>query len=178
MVRLLTAPLRQAFVESKWSPMSRIYIETTIPSFYYEVRTDATLVARRQWTREWFDAAMDRDELVTSAAVLDELERGEFPGRADAIRMVSNLTPLQISDEIVGIVREYIARQLMPADPSGDALHLAIASYYGCDFLVTWNCKHLANANKFESIAVVNGILGLEVPALVTPLELIGDKND
>ncbi|MCC7335948.1 MAG: hypothetical protein IT422_12680, partial [Pirellulaceae bacterium] len=101
--------------------MSRIYIETTIPSFYYEVRTDATLVARRQWTREWFDAAMDRDELVTSAAVLDELERGEFPGRADAIRMVSNLTPLQISDEIVGIVREYIARQLMPADPSGDA---------------------------------------------------------
>ncbi|MCC7334863.1 MAG: hypothetical protein IT422_07195, partial [Pirellulaceae bacterium] len=101
--------------------MSRIYIETTIPSFYYEVRTDATMVARRQWTREWFDAAVDRDELVTSAAVLDELERGEFTGRADAIRMVSNLTPLQISDEIVGIVREYIARQLMPADPSGDA---------------------------------------------------------
>ncbi len=158
--------------------MSRIYIETTIPSFYYEVRDDPTMVARRQWTREWFDAAADRDELVTSAAVLDELERGDFPGRADAIRMVSTLTPLRISDEIVGIVREYIARRLMPADPSGDALHLAIASYYGCDFLVTWNCKHLANANKFGSIAVVNGTLGLEVPALVTPLELIGDDND
>ena len=158
--------------------MSRIYIETTIPSFYYEVRTDPTMVARRQWTREWFDAAIGRDELVTSAAVLDELERGEFPGRADAIQLVSKLTPLQISDEIVEIVREYIARKLMPADPSGDALHLAIASYYGCDFLVTWNCKHLANANKFGAIAVANGILGLEVPALVTPLELIGDNDD
>lgn len=158
--------------------MSRIYVETTIPSFYYEVRTDPTMVARRQWTREWFDAATGRDELVTSAAVLDELERGEFPGRADAIQMVSHLTPLQISNEIVEIVREYIARKLMPADPSGDALHLAIASYYDCDFLVTWNCKHLANANKFGSIAVVNGILGLAVPALVTPLELIGDDDD
>jgi len=158
--------------------MSLIYVETTIPSFYYEVRTDPTMVARRQWTREWFDVAVDRDELVTSGAVLDELERGEFPGRADAIEMVADLTPLQITNAIVEIVREYIERKLMPADPTGDALHLAIASFYGCDFLVTWNCKHLANANKFGSIAVVNGILGLEVPALVTPLELIGSNND
>jgi len=54
--------------------MSRIYIETTIPSFYYKVRTDATMVARRQWTRKWFDAAISTDEIVTSPAVLDELE--------------------------------------------------------------------------------------------------------
>jgi len=158
--------------------MSRIYVETTIPSFYYEVRADPTMIARRQWTREWFDVAVDRDELVTSGAVLDELERGEFPGRADAIEMVADLTPLQITNAIVEIVREYIDRKLMPADPTGDALHLAIASYYGCDFLATWNCKHLANANKFGAIAVVNGILGLEVPGLVTPLELIGNNND
>lgn len=158
--------------------MARIYIETTIPSFYYEVRTEATMVARRTWTREWYDAAVCRDELVTSAAVLDELEHGEFPGRADAVGMVLDLTPLQITEEIVEIVREYISRKLMPADPSGDALHLAIASFYACDFLVTWNCKHLANANKFGAIAAVNGILGLDVPSLVTPLELIGDTDD
>ena len=68
----------------------------------------------------------------------------------------------------------------MPADPSGDALHLAIASFYGCEFLATWNCKHLANANKFGAIARVYGKLGLAVPALVTPLELIGagDENE
>jgi hypothetical protein len=154
--------------------MSRIYIETTIPSFYYEVRTHPTMVARRLWTREWFDRAVVRDVLVTSAAVLEELERGEFPGREDAVRMIENLVPLQISIEVREIVREYIDRQLMPADPSGDALHLAVASFYECEFLVTWNCQHLANANKFDNIARVNGILNLAIPKLVTPLELLG----
>lgn len=158
--------------------MSRIYIETTIPSFYYEVRDDPTMVARRQWTREWFDAASNVHGMVTSAAVLEELERGDFPGREDAILMIEQLTPLQITSAILDVVREYIDRKLMPADPSGDALHLAIASYYDCDFLATWNCKHLANANKFDNIAKINGILNLSVPKLVTPLELIGTGDD
>ena len=158
--------------------MSRIYVETTIPSFYYESRSEPTSVARRLWTREWFDASVLFDEIVTSAAVLEELERGQFPGRTDAIAMIEGLTPLHINDDIRQIVREYIDRKLMPADPSGDALHLAIASFYGCDFLATWNCKHLANANKFGAIARINGILGLSVPALVTPLELIGKGGD
>lgn len=158
--------------------MSRIYIETTIPSFYYEVRTDATMVARRQWTREWFDTSIQTDEIVTSAAVLEELERGAFPGRVEAILMIQEITPLQITADIRQIVREYIDRKLMPADPSGDALHLAVASFYGCDFLATWNCKHLANANKFGEIARINGILGLDVPTLVAPLELIETGDD
>ena len=136
------------------------------------------MVARRQWTREWFDTSILFDEIVTSAAVLEELERGAFPGRADAILMIQEITPLQITDDIRQIVREYIDRKLMPADPSGDALHLAVASFYGCDFLATWNCKHLANANKFAEIARINGILGLAVPALVTPLELVRTGDD
>ena len=158
--------------------MRRIYVETTIPSFYFEVRTEPTMVSRRLWTREWFDMSNQVDELVTSAAVIEELERGDFPGREDAIELVAALSPLSITDQIREIVREYINRLLMPADPSGDALHLALASFYGCDFLATWNCKHLANANKFDNIARVNGILGLSVPKLVTPLELIGNGNN
>jgi len=59
--------------------MSRIYIETTIPSFYHEVRTEPEMVARRNWTRAWFDFAVQNHELVTSAAVLVELQRGNFP---------------------------------------------------------------------------------------------------
>jgi hypothetical protein len=67
----------------------------------------------------------------------------------------------------------------MPNNPVGDALHLALASYHKCDFLLTWNCKHLANANKFHHIRRVNTILGLYAPLLVTPLELLGDEaND
>ncbi len=61
----------------------------------------------------------------------------------------------------------------MPRDPEGDALHLALASYHKCDFLLTWNCRHLANANKFDSIRLVNASLGLFTPDLVTPLELM-----
>jgi len=75
------------------------------------------------------------------------------------------------------IVEAYIARHVMPADPAGDALHLALASFHRRDFLVTWNCKHLANANKFGHIRRVNTLLGLYVPSLVTPLEL-QERND
>jgi len=66
----------------------------------------------------------------------------------------------------------------MPNDPTGDALHLAIASYHQCDFLLTWNCKHLANANKFQHIKQINTRLGLSAPTLITPLELLGDNYD
>ncbi len=74
------------------------------------------------------------------------------------------------------IVDFYIANMVMPNDPKGDALHLALASYHKCDFLLTWNCKHLANANKFGHIRQANDRLGLYVPLLVTPLELLGES--
>jgi hypothetical protein len=79
---------------------------------------------------------------------------------------------------VLEIVQAYIQHRIMPADPLGDALHLALASYHRCDFLVTWNCKHLANANKFGHIRRVNAVLGLYNPSLVTPLELLGATND
>jgi hypothetical protein len=68
--------------------------------------------------------------------------------------------------------------RLMPADPAGDALHLALASFHKCEFLVTWNCLHLANANKFGHLRRVNGLLGLYVPVLATPLELLGESDE
>lgn len=74
------------------------------------------------------------------------------------------------------IIEAYITRQVMPKDPGGDALHLALASYHRCDYLLTWNCSNLANANKFAHIRRVNAILGLFVPDLVTPLELLGKE--
>lgn len=158
--------------------MSRIYIETTIPSFYYEVRSDAVNVARRVWTRQWYDDAVQTQEIVTSAAVLQELLRGDFPNKSDAIAMITSLGALAITDEVLQIVDEYIARRLMPQDPAGDALHLAVASHHNCDFLVTWNCKPLANANKFGQVHRVNSILGLPTPILTTPLELPGGNDN
>ena len=63
-----------------------IYVETTIPSFYHETRTEPEMVARRQWTREWWEVAQSRADLVTSAAVLRKLERGDYPARSNALR--------------------------------------------------------------------------------------------
>ena len=131
--------------------MARIYVETSIARFYYEVRSELEMVARRNWTREWFDISSGTDELVTSAAVLQELERGDFPGRKDAIDLILGLLPLAITDRVLEIVDEYISQKLMPLDPAGDALHLALASCHDCDFLVTWNCRHLALLRHFIS---------------------------
>jgi hypothetical protein len=157
---------------------ARTYVETSIPSFYFEVRQEAEMVARREWTRAWWVNATLTAELVTSLAVLEELERGDFPARSDCLALIANLSVLAVEAPILEIVQAYIRHRVMPADPSGDALHLALASYHRCDFLVTWNCKHLANANKFGHIRRVNGLLGLFTPALVTPLELLGDSDD
>jgi len=155
--------------------MATHYIETTIPSFYHEVRSEPSMVARRDWTQRWWNSIPWQDRIVSSIAVVDELNQGNFPSRKAAIKMLDSIELLTITDAISEIVEAYISHQLMPADPFGDALHLAIASYHRCDFLVTCNCKHLANANKFGQIRRINGILGLYVPTLVTPLELLGE---
>jgi predicted nucleic acid-binding protein len=154
---------------------SKVYIETSIPSFYYEIRTEPDMVARRDWTRFWWDRISDRYELVTSIAVLDELNRGNFPNKEQTLTLLNPIALIDIESEIFEIVQTYIQHQVMPNDPLGDALHLAIASYHKCDFLLTWNCRHLANANKFGHIRRVNVMLGLYVPSLVTPLELMGE---
>ena len=155
-----------------------VYIETTIPSFYYEKRTDPGIVARREWTQQWWDTAPEHFELVTSPAVLDELAGGIPERSAERLALVRDLPLLSVELAIVEIVQGYIRHKLMPVDPGGDALHLALASYHKCDFLVTWNCRYLANANKFGHIRRVNAMLGLFVPALVTPLELLGGSDE
>lgn len=160
--------------------MARIYIETTVISFYFNSRTGPEMIARENWTRRWLDVAMmGTDELVTSLAVEAELSAGDFPKKEDMLRLVSRFPLLDVNDAVIEAVQAYIANFLMPNDPGGDAFHLAIASFHRCDFLVTWNCQHIANANKFGHIRRVNGMLGLGNPTLVTPLELLNeDFND
>jgi len=155
-----------------------VYIETSVPSFFYEARSEPEMVARRAWTRQWWAVATERYDLVTSPAVVDELERGDYPSRDDCLKLVERLELLEITPAVLDVVDTYISRHVMPADPAGDALHLALASVHRCDFLVTWNCRHLANANKFGHIRRVNTLLGLYVPSLVTPLELLEDDGN
>jgi predicted nucleic acid-binding protein len=128
--------------------------------------------ARRQWTRQWWDQCAQRYSLVTSEGVIAELQEGQYESQAQAVDLVSSLPRLEIVDDIANIIDVYLDNHLMPKERLGDALHLALASYHKCDFLLTWNCSHIANANKFEHIRIINTRLGLFVPALVTPMEL------
>ena len=136
------------------------------------------MVARRDWTREWWDEHRLAYEMVSSDAVVDELERGDHPVKEEALQLIEPIDLLPIDEEVAEIVEAYITHKVMPNEPVGDALHLALASYHKCDFLLTWNCRHLANANKFGHIRRINTVLGLFVPTLVTPLELLGGTDD
>lgn len=159
--------------------LPRVYIETSIPSFYHEERTSPEMVARRQWTRQWWAQARKRYALVTSSAVLNELKRSSFPNQEECLALLDQVALVRTElPAITEIVEAYITNHVMPSDPVGDALHLALASYHKCDFLLTWNCRHLANANKFGHIRRVNALLGLFVPALVTPLELLEEEDE
>jgi len=150
-----------------------VYIETTIPSYYFSQRKEPTLVALRQWTREWWDHERHEFELVTSLAVIEELERGDHPLKNEKLLMVSSLKQLELTPEILQTVETYIANKLMPDDPQGDALHLALASHCKCDILLSWNCKHIVNYQKAAHLANINRMLGLPVPALLTPFDLL-----
>ncbi len=116
-----------------------------------------------------------RYEVVISRAVLDELSHPEFPHSEGALGLVRDIARVSIEEEIRRIVRTYIQERVMPANPVGDALHLALASYHKCDYLLTWNCKHIANPNKFRQIRICNVSMGLYVPFLVTPNQFVGD---
>lgn len=103
-------------------PSPSVYIETTIPSFYHEVRTEPEMVARRAWTREWWDERRSHFEVFTSDAVIDELERGDHPVKEEALELVESVELLPITPEIAEIVEAYIKHQVMPDDPVGDPL--------------------------------------------------------
>jgi predicted nucleic acid-binding protein len=147
-----------------------VYLETTIPSYYCDNRPAvATDIAR---TREWWDGERDAYDCFISAVVLDELSSGDYPNKEKCLALVQEFPALEVNQEVLEIARVYQARRLMPQPPVRDALHLALASYYRIDFLLTWNCRHIANANKARHLEVLNQRMGLTVPRLVTPHNL------
>jgi predicted nucleic acid-binding protein len=155
-----------------------IYLETSIFSFYYDTRSAPSIVARREWTQTWWNTYQPLYVTMTSTAVYDELRRGNKPHKNQALALALTIPAVNPTDAISEIVQVYVKHYLMPNDPIGDALHLALASYHKCDYLLTWNCEHLANAHKFAHIRRINTLLGLHVPELVTPLALMGEDTN
>ena len=101
--------------------MKKVYVETTIFSFYYDERTAPDVTARRNWTREWWDGCRPDYETVTSAAVLAELDRGGLTHRRQALALALTLPAIAVAEEAADIVKFYVEHRVMPRDPTGDA---------------------------------------------------------
>jgi hypothetical protein len=153
--------------------MSSIFIETTIPSYYFETRRDRRTTDWRAQTRLWWDRFAPAYQLVTSEFVIAEYLRAPAVKSAQAARFFSGVAVLPIPKRFEEVVSAYISERVMPAGERGDAAHLAVASLHAVDFVLTWNCRHLANANKARHIRAVNTRLGLTTPIIATPFEVV-----
>lgn len=151
-----------------------VFIETTIPSYYYETRRTPQAITWRNATRTWWREYRHYYQVVSSGLVIREIEEGVHPRQQKKIDLVKNsvelLAHVPAIDDIANI---YIRNKLMPVEDVGDAFHLAFASYYNIDFLLTWNCAHLANPNKYRHMEIINRGQGLQAPYVCTPIELL-----
>ena len=94
--------------------LRRVYIETTIPSFYFTLRKDAESVARRNWTRQWWSEFEGSVELASSVAVINELQRGSGSTTADRINLLAGIELLEITEEVTKLSEIYVSRLVMP----------------------------------------------------------------
>ena len=154
----------------------KVYIDSTIPSFYFDERQSIRLFT--EITKSWWNDESMNYEIWTSEAVFQEISEGNYPNKEKVIKFAQEIPLLERVSELEHITSFYIENYVMPKSFLGDAVHLAYASYYNFEYLLTWNCNHLANANKRKHIRVINGRLGLSTPELVTPLELFREKED
>jgi predicted nucleic acid-binding protein len=152
-----------------------VYLDSTIPSYLFDERE--SIKTYIDLTKKWWEEERENYRVVISAETVAETSRGDHPRRVEIVEFVSHLELLPYDEHLEQIVRAYIENHLMPQSSTGDGLHLAYASLYKVDFLLTWNCNHLANANKKQHIRVINTRLGLFTPEIITPLELFTETE-
>jgi len=152
-----------------------VYLDTTIPSYLFDEREDIKTYI--EVTKKWWEQERQNFDLWISEETFSELNRGNYPNKVEILKSVSQLPVLKPHNHIAKIVQTYVDNYLMPKVLEGDALHLAYASFYKLDFLLTWNCNHLANANKKQHIRIINTRMQLHSPEIVTPLELFTEKT-
>jgi hypothetical protein len=153
----------------------RIYLDATIPNYMFDARESLKVFV--EFTQKWWQEERQRYEIWASEETLHEVGTGEYPHKAQAIELASHIPLLPLESEIIEIAQVYIDHYVMPLTLKGDALHLAYASFYKMDFLLTWNWNHLANANKKQHIVVINTRLQLSIPEIITPLQLFHEEN-
>jgi predicted nucleic acid-binding protein len=155
---------------------STLYIETTIIS-YLTARPSKDLVQRahQRLTRAWWRTRRSDFELYVSPLVLQEAAAGDPTRARRRLAFLRNLPVLGPTPDAIDLSRTLIQRGAIPKKAEVDALHIAIAAVNGIEYLLTWNCSHIANARMRSKIETVCRVENYEPPVLCTPEELMED---
>ena|SRR6266542_1069066 len=151
----------------------KVYVETTIISYLAAVPSrDIVLAAHQQLTREWWDRR-DRFELFVSQAVVDEAAREDAVAAARRMALLTGIPLLALGSEVDEFANRLLRGNVVPGKATVDAIHIAVAAVNRVDYLVTWNCTHIANAAIRGKIKETCRGAGLEAPIVCTPEELM-----
>jgi hypothetical protein len=151
-----------------------VYLETTILSYLAaHPSRDLVVAAHQQITHEWWRVARHRYELFISASVLGEMRKGDPDAAARRLAWVEDLPVLEVNDEVGSLFEAYNKELGLPERATVDVLHIAFAVGFGMDYLLTWNCAHIANGEVVRRLLQVNETLGKPTPVIVTPEELL-----
>ena len=153
---------------------SSVYLETTIASYLTAWRSpELVMAARQQITRDWWDNRRTEFDLFVSQVVVDEASAGDPDAVARRLAVLDGIALLEAQAGTDELVEELIRRLTLPNRAAADAVHIALAVVNGIDYLLTWNCTHIANAANRPLIEIACESLGYNVPVICTPEELL-----
>ena len=150
-----------------------VYLETTIPSYLAgRPSRDLVIAAHQQITHDWWRHAKEYFDLYVSEAVLEEIRAGDPALASRRLEIVEGLPILELQQDVRDLVRIYSERLNFPPQAQADVLHIAFAVSYKLDYLVTWNCKHIANGHSIRRLLQINQEIQRLTPVILTPEEL------
>jgi len=159
--------------------MPSVYLETTIASYLAaQPSRDLIMAAHQQITHQWWLDARDRFDLYISDAVLNEIRGGDPDAAARRLAIVNGLPVLQLNDDVRNLVHEYDRRLGLVGRARADLPHFAFAVAYQMDYLVTWNCRHIANGEVIRRLLDANAALHRPTPLVVTPEEILSAPEE
>ena len=151
-----------------------VYIETTIPSLLTAwPNRDVSIAGQQQTTRDWWNERRKKYALYVSVFVLDEISQGDATAAAARLAAVEECQVLPYPPEAQELSAALLASRLIPAKAQADAAHIATAAVHGMDFLLTWNCRHIANATIVDKLREICTREGYSAPLICTPHELM-----
>jgi hypothetical protein len=156
-----------------------VYIETSIIS-YLTARPSRDLLAAawQKVTMDWWDTQRDRFNLYTSDIVVEEAGRGDATAVSKRLEALAGISVLEITDEVVSLSEALIDAKALPRKAVGDSLHIALSAVHGLDYLLTWNDRHIDNAETKPIVRAVCLANGYGYPEICTPRELMGVQEN